>query len=201
MNLPRFALTHRSIVLAFFAVLFAVGLFNFATMPRREDPEITIRDALVITNWPGAAAEKVEELITDPLEKVIAEIAEVSTIESISKVSLSVIQVTADDRVTDTDQVWDEVRAKVGPLQPKLPPGAQPPIVNSDFGVVYEIVFALYQVPLPGTQAIERPYEPRQLDIFAERIEDQVELIDSVARVDFWGVQPEHIYVEVDSAD
>ncbi len=201
MNLPRFGLTHRSIVFAFLSVLLAVGLTNFATMSRREDPEITVRDALVITSWPGAPATKVEELVTDPLEKVIAEIPEVQTITSKSLVGLSVIQVTADDRVTDPDQVWDEVRAKVGTVQPKLPRGSDPPFVNSDFGDVYEIVLALYQIPVPGTQRIDRPYTPRQLEIFAERIEDEVELIDSVARVDFWGVQPERIYVEVDSAD
>ena len=201
MNLPRFGLTHRSIVFAFLAVLLAAGLTNFATMSRREDPEITIRDALIITSWPGAPATNVEELVSDPLEKVIAEIPEVDTITSESLVGLSVIQVTADDRVTDTDQVWDDVRAKVRAVQPKLPQGVDPPFVNSDFGDVYEIVFALYQIRIPGTQRIDRPYTARQLEIFAERIEDEVELIDSVARVDFWGVQPERIYVEVDSAD
>ena len=71
MNLPRFALVHRPIVLAFMAVILIVGSFNFVTMSRREDPEITIRDALVITPWPGASATRVEELITDPLEDVI----------------------------------------------------------------------------------------------------------------------------------
>ena len=74
MNLPRFALTHRPIVLAFTAILLALGLFNFATMSRREDPEITVRDALIVTPWPGAPATRVEELITDPIEDVIVEI-------------------------------------------------------------------------------------------------------------------------------
>jgi multidrug efflux pump subunit AcrB len=201
MNLPRFGLTHRSIVFAFLSVLLAAGLTNFATMSRREDPEITIRDALIITRWPGAPATNVEELVTDPLEKVIAAIPEVETITSESLVGLSIIQVTADDRVTDTDQVWDEVRAKVRTVGPQLPRGVDPPLVNSDFGDVYEIVLALSQIPIPGTHRIDRSYTPRQLEIFAERIEDEVELIDSVARVDFWGVQPERIYVEVDSAD
>ena len=61
MNLPRFALSHQAIVLTFVVLLLAVGLFNFTTMSRREDPEITIRDALVITVWPGASATRVEE--------------------------------------------------------------------------------------------------------------------------------------------
>ena len=86
MNLPRFALTHRPIVMAFVVVFLAVGSFNFATMSRREDPELTIRDALVVTAWPGAPATRVEELITDPIEDVIVEIAEIATIESKSMV-------------------------------------------------------------------------------------------------------------------
>lgn len=201
MNLPRFALTHRSVVLAFVGILLSVGLFNFTTMSRREDPEITIRDALVITSWPGAPATKVEELITDPLEKAIAEIAEVDEIKSISLVGLSIIEVTVDDNVSNTDQVWDDVRAKVQPVRTRLPQGTNPPFVNSDYGDVYAVVLALYQIPIPGQDRIERPYTPRQLEIFAELIEDELELIPSVAKVEFWGVQPERIYVEVDSAD
>ncbi len=170
-------------------------------MSRREDPEITIRDTLVLTSWPGSPAIKVEELITDPLEKVIAEIAEVDVIESKSMVGLSVIQIAADDRVINTDQVWDDIRAKVNSVQHKMPLGSQPSFVNSDFGDVFEIVIALHQVPLDGQENIDHPYSSRELEIYAERIEDELELIDAVAKVELWGVQPEHIYVEIDSAD
>ena len=127
MNLPRFALTHRSIVLAFVGLLLAVGMFNFTTMPRREDPEITIRDALIITTWPGAPASRVEELITDPIEDVIVEIPEIDTVKSKSMVGISVIQATAGDAITETDQVWDDVRAKVDSIREQLPTGSAPP--------------------------------------------------------------------------
>lgn len=199
MNLPRFALDHRAVVLAFVGVLLAAGLLNFAAMSRREDPEITIRDALVITFWPGASATRVEELVTDPLEDAIAEIAEVDLITSKSMVGISIIKVTAEDRVTDTDQVWDEVRAKVMPVQQTLPRGTGPPFVFSDFSDVYPVCLALRQTPAPGHNRIERTYTRRELELFAERIEEEIKLLDSVARVDFWGVQPERIYVEVDS--
>ena len=199
MNLPRFALTHRSIILAFIAVFLVVGTFNFATMPRREDPEIIIRDALIVTPWPGAPATRVEELITDSIEDVIVEIPEVETVESKSMVGLSVVQISAGDAVIETDQVWDDVRAKVDSIRSKLPLGSAPPFVNSDFGDVYEIVFALYQLRTNGDSA--HTYTPRELEVLAERIEEEIELIDSVARVEFWGNQPERIYVEIDSSD
>ena len=97
MSLPRFALTHRSIVWAFVVIVMAVGSLNFASMSRREDPEIIIRDALIITPWPGATATRVEELVTDPIEDVVLQIAEVATVKSKSMVGLSIIQMTADD--------------------------------------------------------------------------------------------------------
>ena len=201
MNLPRFGVTHQPIVFSVVIIALALGLFNLSTMSRREDPEITIRDALVVTRWPGASAQRIEELITDPLEAAVAEIAEVETIESESVVGASIIQVTLDDRVSNPDQVWDDLRAKVRAAEATLPRGAGRPFVNSDFGDVFEIVFALYQMPSSGNSPVARPYTPRQLEIFAERIEDELELIESVAKVEFWGVQPEQIYVEVDSSD
>ena len=199
MNIPRFALTHRPIVLAFTAVLMAAGIRNFLTMSRREDPEITIRDALILTPWPGASAQRVEELITEPLENVIVEIPEIATVESKSMPGFSVIQVAAGDRVTDPEQVWDDLRAKVAAVR-TLPPGVPRPWVDADFGDVYEIVFALHQTDVDGSSGAHR-YTPRELEVLAERIEDEVELLPSVARVEFWGNQEERIYVEVDSAD
>ena len=201
MNLPRFGVTHQPIVFSVVIIALALGLFNLSTMSRREDPEITIRDALVVTRWPGASAQRIEELITDPLEAAVSEIAEVATIESESLIGASIIQVTLDDHVSNTDQVWDDLRAKIRAAEETLPRGVGRPFVNSDFGDVFEIVFALYQTPSSGNSPVARPYTPRQLEIFAERIEDELELIESVAKVEFWGVQPERIYVEVDSSD
>ena len=201
MNLPHYALTHRSIVLLFVVIFLVVGLFNFGSMSRREDPEITIRDALILTPWPGASAERVAELITDPIEKIIIQIAEVDTIKSKSMVGLSVIQVTAGDKIINTDQVWDDVRAKVESVQSDLPTGALHSFVNSDFGDVYEIALALYQTPHFKEAGSLKHYTSRELEIFAERVEEEIELLGSVARVEMWGIQPERVYVEVDSSD
>lgn len=77
-------------------------------------------------------------------------------------VGLSVIQATAGDAITETDQVWDDLRAKVDAIRGQLPASSAPPIVNSDFGDVFEIVFALYQVPLAGSR--EYQYSPREME-------------------------------------
>lgn len=201
MNLPRFGLSHRAIVLAVTLVVLVTGLFNLATMPRREDPEIVIRWATVITDWPGATAARVADLVTDPLEAAISEMPEVARITSRSIVGQSIILVLLEDEITDADQVWDDMRAKVQRARARLPDDAGRPVVNSDFGDVYEILFAIYQVPVAGRTSIERPYSARELEVYAEQIEDELELIDEVARVDIWGRQPERIFVEIDSAD
>lgn len=197
MNLPRFALTHRPVILAFTVLFLSIGIFNFSSMSRREDPEITIRDALIITPWPGASATMVGELITKTIEDVVLEIPEITTVESKSMTGGSIIQVAAGDDIVETDQVWDDVRAKVASIQNQLPFGAITPFVNSDFGDVFEIVFALHQIP---DKASNYKYTQRELEEIAERIEEGIERIDSVARVEFWGNQSERIYVEFNSA-
>ena len=84
--------------------------------------------------------------------------------------------------------MWDEVRAKVMPVQQTLPRGTAAPFVFSDFGDVYAACFALHQMPSPGWQTSERPYTPYELKVFADKIVKEIELFDSVARVDlFWG--------------
>ena len=74
MNLPKFALEHKAIVLSFALVLFLVGLYTFFNAPRREDPEFIIREATVITEWPGATADRVEKLVSDKIEAAAANI-------------------------------------------------------------------------------------------------------------------------------
>ena len=95
MNLPKFALSHKPIVLGFAFVMLAWGLNVFLDAPRREDPEFTIREAVITTDWPGATAQQVEELVTDKVEIAAANIDMVRRVQSTSMVGRSVVQVTA----------------------------------------------------------------------------------------------------------
>ena len=201
MNLPQFALTHKPMVVAVVALIAAVGWYNFLNMSRREDPEITVRFATVTTAWAGAPANRVEELITDPIENAVAAIPEVDRITSRSSSGKSVIRVFLEDDIRTPDQIWDDLRAKVRTTHGQLPEGAERPIVHSDHGDVYAVVLALHQVPVGDKKQIDHPYSPRELEVFAEGIKEQLELLDDVAKVAFWGHRPERIYVEIDSAD
>lgn len=83
-SLPDFAIRHRTIVITVVLLLVIWGTFSFFTMPRREDPEFTIMTCVVTTRWVGASAEKVEQLITDPLEEVLDGIEGVDVLRSTS---------------------------------------------------------------------------------------------------------------------
>ncbi|MBI4616749.1 MAG: efflux RND transporter permease subunit [Planctomycetes bacterium] len=201
MNLPRFSVQKRATILTAMALCMLSGVNSFFKMSRREDPRIVIRTCYILTRWPGASATKVEQLVTDPLEKAAGEIDEVKEMVSESKTGLSVIYISLEDDVWDVDQVWDKLRARVERSRGELPQGAGTPIVDTDFDDVYAVCLALYQTPPPGKDKIERPYTPREMEILADRIEDELKEIESVAKVKKHGVQPEVVYLDVDSAD
>ena len=143
MSMSRFAATHRPTVLVFALLALFVGADTFLTMSRREDPKLIIRNALVETRWPGASAQKVEELVTTALEDAIYRLEEVKKIKSTSRVGYSRIDVELEDSVFEVDQVWDEVRAKVVAASAGLPQGCGAPFVNSDFGDVSAVCLTL----------------------------------------------------------
>ena len=115
MNLPAWAVQYKSITVSLVLLLIAWGVLAFITMPRREDPEFTIRVCVVSTRWPGAPAEKVEELVTDKLEQQLVSIEEVDLVRSTTLTGQSTIFVELDDNIppADIQQVWDKVRARV----------------------------------------------------------------------------------------
>ena len=210
MNLPKFALEHKPIVFGFAILLFLWGLNTFLTAPRREDPEFTIREAIVVTDWPGATAQQVEELVSDKVEKAAANMKQIRRVQSWSYVGRSVVQVSAVDQVTDIREVWTKLRAEMRLLEAELPEGILPSRVDDNFGDTAALIVALYQDP----EAVrKRRYTPRELEIFANRLRDQLmELRPSetdadgrgvpittepayVARLDLYGVQQEAIYL------
>lgn len=200
MNLTLFSLNRRVVVFAAIAIIAFAGFNTFQNMSRREDPEMLIRTCVVITRWPGAPAKKVEELVTDTLEKKIRELAEVKTVKSDSLTGQSIIMVELEDQYTDLDQIWDKVRVKSLEAQPELPQGCGRPFVNADFGDVYAVVLALRQAPPSKDNPNSKRYSYRELEVYAEKMRDQLKTLDSVAKVQFYGIPKEVIAVEVQSS-
>lgn len=198
MNLSGWAIRCRPIVLTLVGLIMAWGVASYFTMPQREDPAYTVRTCVVTTIWPGAPAEKVEELITYPIERAIDRIPAVDIVRSTNKVGMSTIYVDAEETVTADEiaNVWDKVRAYVRRVE--MPESWIVPDVNDEFGDTSIILFALYQTPLPGEDTIreERRYSPRALDVISERLRDELRLLDGVSKSEQYGVTEEAIYVE-----
>ena len=205
-SLPRVAMQHKIVVLAFTVLCLAVGSVQILTMPRRADPEFTIPVCQVITRWPGVQTERVEQLVTHPLEEEINTLGEVEHIRSTTTTGLSVIEVELEDRVPPDviPQIWDRVRAKVAQVTANLPDGVMRPIVNDDFGDTAVMLLAVYERdavgahdPSTGEQdKAPLAYSPRQLEVIADRLRERIALLPGVARAELQGVQQEAIYIE-----
>ncbi len=190
MKITEFCLENRTTTLVLTVVMIVAGLASYESMGRLEDPEFTIKDALVITQYPGASAEEVEEEVTDEIEIAIQQMGQLDEISSISYRGLSIVTASMKEHFDKTTlpQVWDELRRKVGDAQVRLPPGAGPSVVNDDFGDVYGIFFAIY-----GDE-----YSYNELWDVAKLLRRELLLVQDVAKVDIFGDRPEVIYVQLD---
>ncbi|TFH29819.1 MAG: efflux RND transporter permease subunit [Myxococcales bacterium] len=190
MNLTNFALRNRTLIIVLtFGALYA-GFQSFNGLPRLEDPEFTIKEALVITPYPGATPYEVEEEVSDELELAIQKLGKIKRIESRNIPGQSTITVEMRSTVNSKElpQVWDELRRKVGDAQANLPPGAGPSIVNDDYSDVYGVFLGLY-----GDE-----YSYRELYDVAKMLRKELVLVKDVAKVELFGVVKEAVYIEFD---
>jgi len=191
MNFAEF--TIRNQVLSVIVVLLAAfgGWSAYQTMPRFEDPEFTIRIAQVITPYPGASPLEVAEEVTGPLERVIQQMQEVETVESVSTAGSSQISVEIKYELSPTKSdlqlIWTKLRNKVNDAQRALPPGAQPSIVADDFGDVYGLYYFI----------TGEGYTAAELRRYAKEIQSELLQVEGVAKVSLSGEQNEAIFVEI----
>ncbi|ODX27048.1 efflux RND transporter permease subunit VmeI [Vibrio parahaemolyticus] len=165
------------------------GIAAFFGLGRLEDPAFTIKDAMVVTSYPGATPQQVEEEVTYPLEKTIQQLTYVDEVNSISNRGLSQITVTMKNNYgpDDLPQIWDELRRKVNDLKVTLPPGVNEPQVIDDFGDVYGILLA---VTGDG-------YSYKELLDYVDYLRRELELVDGVSKVSVSGQQQEQVFIEV----
>ena len=145
MSLTEYALGNRALIKFFIAVLVVGGVFAFREMSKLEDPEIKVKQAMVVTVYPGASAHQVELEVTDVLEKSIRSMGAIGSVESKSMSDLSMITVELESTVSgaEIEQKWDILRRKVADVQSALPSGVSPSVVMDDFGDVYGMFYAM----------------------------------------------------------
>ena len=175
-----------SVILATMAV--TVGIHAFLTMPRTEDPSITIRQGLVLAAYPGATSEQVEQQVTRKLEEHIFKFAEVRKQKtySTSRPGLVTIKVELEENVKSADQFWAKLRLELlETAATELPAGVRGPIVNSDFGDTVAMLIAIHG----------KRYGYRELHDYADRIQDELRTIRNVGKMATYGEQSEQIWI------
>lgn len=191
MSPAEFSIKNRLISFIVIIAVLAGGWIAYGDMPRFEDPEFTIREAVVITHYPGASPEEVANEVTETLETAIQQMPEVEEIRSISSDGVS--QITVEIKYSESQSrdalqlVWTKLRNRVRDAQSGLPPGAEESIVNDDFGDVYGIYYLI----------TGEGYTPREIYEYARDLRTDLLAVDGVAKVTIQGQQREAIYVEI----
>lgn len=186
MNLSILALRFQFGVLLIVGLIMAYGVFSYFNLPAREDPEILVREAVVVTTYPGLDAARVEMLVTKPLEEALTTLPELKEIRSTSMDGVSIIHPVLDDQFTDLDQIFDQMREKITDASAGLPAGTNAPLINDDFGDVAIITLALWG----------EDYPEKELYDYAQHLRDQLLAIPGTKKVEIIGAQPEQIFIE-----
>ncbi len=192
MNLTKLALENTRVTLMVLLVILIMGLASYNNLSRDSMPPFTIRVATVVTQFPGASPERVEQLITKKIEEVAQELPELDDVTSESRTGLSIVTVSLKPDISkeNLQPVWDRLRRKVNSIQ-GLPDGSRPPNINDDgFGTVYGIMLGLTGDGYTNTELKDQ----------AEHIRDDIVKMDDAAEVELKGILEEQIYVEFDNA-
>ncbi|WP_153912728.1 efflux RND transporter permease subunit [Shewanella sp. TC10] len=189
MNIAGYFVKNTVISWMFTLILLIGGLMAFTGLGQLEDPPFTIKDAVVVTLYPGATSTEVEEEVTYPIEKAIQALPYVDYIRSLSTSGMSQITVTMKNVYgpEELPQIWDELRRKVNDMSATLPPGVETPIVNDDFGDVYGIMLMV-----SGTD-----YSYRDILDYVDYVKRELELVPGVGKVSLAGNQQEQVFVEM----
>lgn len=189
MGLTEYAFRNKTLSYFMLGLILVGGVFSFKQLGQLEDPDFSVKKAVIMTSYPGASPEEVELEVTDRIEKALQEMTQLDHLHSISKEGLSIISVDIRQEywAARLQQVWDELRRKVRDVRAKLPPGVEEPFIGDDFNFVYGFVLAL----------TGDGYTYQELEDYADDLKKDLGLVDGVSRVDLWGVQKKIIYLDV----
>ncbi len=150
-NTSRFFVESRQISWVLLLMTCLWGVYSYLSMPQRKDPETQVRTAVAVTPWPGAQAEKIEQLVTSKIEAQVASNSKVTKIESISRGSLSIVYVELDEQIKETGKEFDDIRLRLDSIR-DLPQGAGPITFIKDFG---DTAALMLTVASPGANDVD----------------------------------------------
>ena len=192
MNPVRAALRYPQVTLVLSGILFVAGLYALLTMPRREDPKITIRTGIVAAVYPGATSQEVEDQVTRKIEEHLFRFEEIRRDKTFSTTSngMVIVNVELNKSVKDADEFWSKLRLDMAQLKAtELPTGVMGPVVDSDFGDTVAALIAVH-----GGN-----YGPRELKGYAQTVESALRAIPAVSKIKRIGDQKEEIDISTSS--
>ncbi len=189
MNLSKAALEYKAVTYFATFLLLVVGVLAYFNLGQLEDPEFSVKTAIITVNYPGASAEQVELEVIDLIETKIQEMIELKHIYSMARPGQAIIKVDLKNHYWSDElpQIWDTLRKKITDVEHLLPPGASKPVVGDDFGFVFGFLLG---VTADG-------YSYAQLHDYVKALRKELKVVPNVARVDTWGIQKRQIYIDV----
>ena len=189
MDIAKLSIKNSVISWMFALVMLIGGAIAYSDLGRLEDPEFTIKEAIIITTYPGASPRQVEEEVSFPIEDALQQLPYIKNVRSISTPGLSQIMVEMKGtyRKQALRQIWDEVRRKINDLAGGFPSGVNAPIIKDDFGDVFGVLLAL----------TGEGYSNEELKDFSDYLRRELVLIDGVNKVSVTGTQQEMVVVEI----
>jgi multidrug efflux pump subunit AcrB len=190
MFLTRSALNASRLTLFIAALILVAGTWTFLHFPSQEEPSVTVRDAIVSISLPGMTSEEVEDLLAKPTEERLRELDGLKTIATTVRPGSVVIQLTAYDKVTDLNAMWQKVRSKLTEVALTYPQGTIGPFLDDDFG---RVSVASVAVTAPGftLAQMREPVKQFRSDLYA---------LKGVERVAFYGLQDTQLYLQFDKS-
>ena len=191
MNFASFSIEKNRVVLSILGVILIMGMIFYASLSRDSMPPYTIRVATIVTSFPGAGPERVEELVTDKIEKLAQELPELKKVSSASRTGLSIVNVELKMNVKpdELQSVWDRLRRKLSSLQ-GLPGNVQPQLKDDGIGEVFGIVVGI----------TSDGFSYKEVKGYADNLRDELIRLDDAAKVEINGAQEERVFVKFDNA-
>ena len=192
MNIAEYCIKKPTVTVSFAVAMLLAGIMGYFQLGRLEDPEFTIKEAQVVTVYPGATAEEVANRVTDPLEVAIQQMGQLKKVTSTSYPGKSIIQVEMKDTYDSASlpQVWDELRRKVNDEASSLPSGCGTPSVIDDYADVFGVVYAIYGDGFTYAELKEH----------AKLLRRELLLCADVSKIDLLGDQQEIVSFEMSRA-
>ena len=190
MNLTKLSINKNQLVLSLLVIVIVMGLLTYSSLSRDSMPPYTIRVASIVSSFPGASPERVEELVSDKIEKAAQEYPELKEVKSSSRTGLSIVQVELkmEVKAEELQAVWDRLRRDLNTLE-GLPSNVHPQLLDKGIGEVYGIAIGL----------TSDGFDYSEIKDYADDLRNDLIKLDDAAKVELNGEQEERVFVEFEN--